>query len=235
MFEGITIAGAIVTAIAAILSLFLQYQGNQYQVKANEHYATQNRILAAQGGSPMPPELPTYKPPKWPFVFIAMAVVLIWAAIGSDYLYFRSGFTDMSSADEKVFIDALSNSKNPSPGRHFHIFCVDAASCSVAKAYRDRLYRGGWKDLPDVDLIAGDGISILTYTENAEMPPQVSDLARAFAATSVNPAWSNGSGKSGTTVGSTGPSDDQIQTRAIPPPVLLKTPQDFALVIGPRK
>src|SRR5229473_4836657 len=143
---------------------------------------------------------------------------------------------DLSVKDDRAFIIALAQSKT-SPGQHFHIFCVDDESCAIAKAWRNRLYYGRWKDLPAVDPIASDGISILTYTENNHIPPQVSDLTRAFAATSIIPNWLNGSGRKGTTIGSTGPSDDQLQTtsKQKPPPPLLKGPQDFAPIIGPLK
>lgn len=118
-------------------------------------------------------------------VFIATAIyAVIWVAVavlrGNPIVNNRSPSADhrgrdqpdsrdLSVKDDRAFIIALAQSTK-SPGQHFHIFCVDDESCAIAKAWRNRLYHGGWKDLPAVDPIANDGISILTYTENDQMP-----------------------------------------------------------------
>lgn len=142
---------------------------------------------------------------------------------------------DIDVDDERKFINALAQSK--SPGQHFHIFCVNDESCRVANKYRDRLARAGWKNLPAVDPIARDGISILTYTETNNQPTQVGDLTRAFETTNVRPSWSNGSGATGATIGTTGPSDEATRTTTArwDTPILLKEPDDFALLVGPLK
>jgi hypothetical protein len=141
---------------------------------------------------------------------------------------------DMSFSDEHKFMDALAQSSGPE--HHFYIFCVSDDSCRIADRYRDRLARAGWKNLPTVDPIACDGISILTFTEKGDQPAQVSDLTRAFAATRVKLNWENGSGATGATIGSTGPIEPRTRTTVEQNlPRLLKGPKDFAIMVGSLK
>jgi len=113
---------------------------------------------------------------------------------------------------------------------------VSDESCRIADKYRNRLAHAGWKNLPTVDPIANEGISIVTYTEGKDQPSQVGELTRAFAATSVTPNWKNGSGATGATIGPTGPAEPGAKTTAEQNlPRLLKGPKDFALIVGPLK
>jgi hypothetical protein len=170
-------------------------------------------------------------------VFIAALALITWAAVAYDVYdrdYRRVPDTrDMTASDEQKLISALAFSQ-PSPGQHFHIFCVNDESCEIANRYRNRLARAGWNNLPPVDQIASDGVSMLTYTEGNDQPKQVSDLTQAFAKTAVELNWENGSGATGATIGSAGPSDEQVEApdAARKPPLLFKGPRDFALVLG---
>lgn len=100
----VAIVVAVATVIGTIGGLWLTHIGNM-------HFQEQNRILIAQheGKSGRPENAPSpYRPPKWPFVTVAILMLMTWSAAGYDY-YDRHHSTWNESKLERVYNRTFTN------------------------------------------------------------------------------------------------------------------------------
>jgi hypothetical protein len=74
---------AIATVVGTVGGLFLQHRGNK-------HFEEQNRIMIEQGGGSAT-QAHIYKPPRWPFIAMALMVLLCWGGAIYDQFQRRSG------------------------------------------------------------------------------------------------------------------------------------------------
>jgi len=87
--EKLEVIGMVGSAIGFTCWVALTIWGNLLTKEQNQHFAEQNQIMRTQGGlSSMPPSDASagrYKLRYWPFVAMALLMLMTWAAAGFDY------------------------------------------------------------------------------------------------------------------------------------------------------